>query len=425
MNVKKILKNMDFSVDKNEMKKLKLKVDEFLQVLRKEAAKECDAEVFLGGSFAKGTLVKSNEYDADIFVRFDWEYESLSEELEKILKPVTKLTGLKIKRMHGSRDYFRLDAGEGLTFEIIPVSKIKKVREARNVTDLSYFHVNYIRKKMTEKLRRELALAKKFFKSNGFYGAESYIQGFSGYGLECLIIYYKSFEKMLRQLVKIEGERIIMDIDKAYKKKMDVLFGLNESKIAGPIVLVDPTWKERNVLASLSWETFRKFQKVVMEFLENPGAEFFYERRRGREEFIKIARKRKAEFLELELETNKQEGDIAGTKMKKFYLFLSGLIKDYFEVLDGEFFYGGEGVVSKVYFVLKSKKEIVRAGPPLDRKEDVAKFKSANKNTFVRGGAIYSREKIDFDGRGFLEKWRGSREGTLKMRDMGMVKMGF
>ena len=42
-------------------------------------------EVFIGGSFARGTLIKQRGYDVDIFVRFDWQYEKLSEDLERII----------------------------------------------------------------------------------------------------------------------------------------------------------------------------------------------------------------------------------------------------------------------------------------------------------------------------------------------------
>lgn len=416
------LKNFDFSVSDKEFKSLRRKVDWFLGELVGETKKSYDADVFLGGSFAKGTLTQSDEYDADVFVRFDWKYENLSDLLEKVLKKVVKKHNLQIRRMHGSRDYFRVYKDRKLTFEVIPVVRIKKVREARNVTDLSYFHVRYVKKNLSKRMKKELALAKKFFKAQGVYGAESYIHGFSGYGLECLIIYYKTFEKMLKELIKVkESEKLVIDIERFYKRKNDVFFELNESKLHSPVILIDPTWKERNVLASLNWETFAKFQRAAREFLKKPSESFFFDYGFDEKKF----KGRGGEFVHLILETNRQEGDIAGTKMKKFSGMLARILKDYFEVLDKKFTYSGEGARADFYLLLKAKKEVLKTGPPLDKKKDVTKFKKANKKVVKEGGSIYARMRIDFSAKEFLKRWKQSKEGQIKMADMCISKLNF
>jgi tRNA nucleotidyltransferase (CCA-adding enzyme) len=416
------LKGIDFSVDGEELKVLKKELTYFLAKLRAEVRKNFDADVFLGGSFAKGTLSKSEEYDADVFVRFDWKYDNLSDRLEDILKPIVKSEKFNVKRMHGSRDYFKIWKNRKLTFEIIPVTRIKNVKMARNVTDLSYFHVNYVKKNLKGKMAKELALAKKFFKANGVYGAESYIHGFSGYGVECLIIHYKSFEKMLKALAKVKkGERIVIDLKKFYKRKDDVFYELNESKLHSPIVLVDPTWKERNVLASLSRETFEKFQEVAKKFLKNPSEKFFYDKKFDDAELKKKAKGK--ELLHIVLETSRQEGDIAGTKMKKFSKLLEKIVGEYFYVSGEEFIYPGEGNKADFYLILKSKREVLKIGPPLDKKKDVAQFKKAHKKVVKKGGAICVRVKVNFSGKEFAKKWVGSKDGRLKMDGMSITKL--
>jgi len=324
-----------------------------------------------------------------------------------------------MEKMHGSRDYFRIYYSDKLTFEIIPVLRIKNVKEARNVTDLSYFHVNYVKRKLKGKAKEQLALAKKFFKANGIYGAESYIHGFSGYGLECLITDFKSFEKMLKELVKVKDKRIIIDPAGYYKKKEEVFFELNESKLHSPIILIDPTWKERNVLASLNWETFRKFQNVARKFLKNPSVEYFEKK----EPDVSKIKKKKGEFLYIVLETDRQEGDIAGTKMKKFAGFLDRELGRYFKVLEKEFFYSGEGTKAELYLVLKTKREVLKIGPPLGRKKDVARFRKANKKTFVKNGILHACVKVSFSGKEFVKKWARSKEGRLKLEGMGISKI--
>jgi tRNA nucleotidyltransferase (CCA-adding enzyme) len=158
------------------------------------------ADVFVGGSLAKGTLVRKEVYDSeerkssasqtfskkvydvDIFVRFDGE-KYKDDEISGILGKALSV-GKGVKKIHGSRDYYQKIV-EGIVIEIIPVLKIKKPEDAENVMDLSYFHVNYLLKKIKKKkkLVDEIILAKSFCHAHNCYGAESYIRGFSGYSL--------------------------------------------------------------------------------------------------------------------------------------------------------------------------------------------------------------------------------------------------
>ncbi len=232
-----------------------------------------DAQIFIGGSFAKGTIVKKPIYDVDIFVRFSWKYDAISDILESVLKNTVKRAGLRLERIHGSRDYFKCyPAGNNYYLEIIPVTKIAKPHQERNVTDLSYFHVAYVKKKI-KGLEDEIRLAKAFCQAQRVYGAESYIRGFSGHALDCLIIHYKSFVKMLRELVKVKPDnRLVIDTEKYYKKKQEVFFEMNENRLHSPVILVDPTYKERNALAALSHETFATFQAAAKAFLKQPDA---------------------------------------------------------------------------------------------------------------------------------------------------------
>ena len=141
------------------------------------------AEVFAGGSIAKGTFLK-NDHDVDVFVKFDLKYsgKDISKILGKILKP------LNPKLVHGSRDYFSVE--DNLIFEIIPVLNITKSEQAENIMDMSPLHVDWVIKNSNVKLRNEIRLAKQFCKSINVYGAESYIKGFSGHVLDILVIYY-------------------------------------------------------------------------------------------------------------------------------------------------------------------------------------------------------------------------------------------
>ncbi len=404
--MKKVVDDSELFVDDNYIKELKEASVAVIEGLQEGLTEnEVDAEVFIGGSFAKGTIMKSNDYDIDVFVRFDWKYEDLSKHLSKVVNLAGKKVGKKVKEVHGSREYYQIIFSDKLTFEIIPVTKIKKPQEERNVTDLSYFHVNYVQKKLKNNaLVREILLAKKFCKANNFYGAESYIEGFSGYALECLIIYYGSFEKMLKGLVNVGHEKLIIDIEKDYKTKAEIFMELNESKTQGPVILIDPTWKERNALAGLGEETFRKFQNRSVEFLAKPAKEFFEWKEFSKEDFEEYAKKKKYELIEVDLETERQEGDIAGTKMKKFARFLVWNFREFFEVTKWEFVYSGLGQKSKAYFVLKSKGVVLKEGPPLIMERDAKEFIKVNKEVFSKKGKLWAKIKED-NGKDFLNRW--------------------
>ena len=424
MNAKRVLEEIVSSLVTKELqvKALKEETKKITYLIENELKNsKISAEVFVGGSFAKETLVKEEFFDIDIFVRFDWRYEDISRLLTNILGKIKKKTKLKIEKLHGSRDYFRIIRGR-IIFEIVPVVKIKRPKEARNVTDLSYFHVNYVRKNI-KKLAKEIVLAKQFCKSQKIYGAESYINGFSGYALECLIIYYKSFEKMLKELIKVKlGERLIIDPAKSYKKKGDVLFEMNESKLGSPIILVDPTWKERNALAALSRETFERFQEIARQFLKKPNKSFFEIKKFDIEHFKNKAKKEKGEFVKIEIGTNKQPGDIAGTKLKKFSNYLTRGLSRFFEIKGKEFDYTGENKAT-LYLIAKSKGEIIKIGPPKTLEKNAREFKKQNRNVFEKNGILHAKIKINFTAKKFISDFSKIYHKNIKDMDIVGLKV--
>lgn len=399
MNVKNVLKNLNFSIEKNELHEIEKKTREIVFLIKNQVARrKIKADVFVGGSFGKKTLMKSHKQDIDVFLRFDKVYENISALTENVSKYVAEKINCPLEKIHGSRDYFRI-VSEDIIFEIIPVRKIKRGGEAQNVTDLSYFHVGYIKRNSNPRLLREIILAKKFCKAQRIYGAESYIQGFSGYALECLIIYYGSFEKMINTLVKF-SEREIIDPARFYKCKADAIVQINASRIQGPIVLVDPTWKERNVLSALSYRTFDKFKKSCKSFLKKPSESFFLERDLD----INKIKSRKGEFVHAQLKTDRQEGDIAGTKIRKVSEFLIRKLGRYFKIVAEEFDYLG-GQEGDLYVVVKPLGEIIRRGPNLTQKKHAEKFRKYNEKVFVKDGVLYTLEKVEVSAKEFLKKF--------------------
>ena len=373
--------------------------------------KKIRAEVFLGGSLAKDTLVRKDIYDIDIFVRFDKSYDN---------KKISALLGKSIpkaKKIHGSRDYYQV-VMDKIIIEIIPVLKIKKPEEAKNVTDLSYFHVNYILNqiKKNKNLVGEIRLAKTFAHAKNSYGAESYIHGFSGYALELLICHYKTFLKFIKEITKLDitKQKLVIDDSNFYKDKDKVMYELNASKMNSPIILIDPTFNVRKALSSLYKETFYKFQNSCREFLRKPSSDFFV-KKNIYDDF------KKHDPVILIIKTNKQAGDIAGTKSKKFFDFFLSRLKKEFEIRKSGFEYSEEANNATFYIVHSKKKDEIIKGPPITAVNNLSRFKKVHPKAFIKKGFAHVKLKHELK---FNEWFKGFLKTEKKfIKDMSIVKV--
>jgi len=384
------------------------------------------ADVFVGGSLAKNTLIKKANYDVDIFLRFSKKYSE--DQIKKHTRKIFfwfRVPGqrIKVKRIHGSRDYYKiiLKSRKGFSFEVVPSVKVSNPSEARNITDLSYFHVDYIRNKASKnkKLVDEILLAKSFCHAQKCYGAESYIRGFSGYAIEILVSHYKTFRKFLLEMIKVD-DQLILDPGKLYKSKKEIIDSLSKAKLQGPVVLIDPTFKERNAANALSKETFEKFQSKAKSFLKEPNYSFFEYKRVDIPYFRATAQEIKGIFAVLELRTKKQAGDVAGGKMLKFSKLLTREIDKYFEVVEQEYDYWG-AKKSNVYYVLKRRAEIIHVGPNIHHEKAVRAFKAKHRIWYEEGGQIKSAMPTDLSIKEFLKRFNKKHKKTIKQ--MGVKKV--
>ena len=418
MRINSILKEVLEKVKppKQEFEKIQSLVSIFLKDFEERLKKlKINAEIFLGGSFAKNTVIKKDHYDIDVFLRFNEKYKD-----QDLSKLTSKLLDKKATLIHGSRDYFRISLTPHTYIELVPVKKIKTPKEAVNITDLSYAHVAYIKRKVkSSKLLDEIRITKAFCYANNCYGAESYIKGFSGYALELLVFNYGSFLKFIKAMVKVK-DKLVIDMEKHHKNKKTVLLDLNSSKLQSPVILIDPTFKSRNALAALSYETFKKFQKVSSSFLKSPSAKAFELEKTDLEKIKKTASSKDQEFILLEVDTNKQAGDIAGSKLLKFYNHIFKEITVFFTVKNKGFNYNKEKT-ARYFFVAKSKGELKLEGPKLNDKKNILKFRKKHKSIFIKAGKIYTKEKIKFNLKGFMENWK--KKNSVKLKEMYITSL--
>lgn len=85
------------------------------------------------------------------------------------------------------------------------------------------------------------------------------------------------------------------------------------------------------------------------------------------------------------IETDRQEGDIAGTKLKKFHYALEHEIAKEFELIKHYFVYSGARHAD-VYLLVRPKKEIVVRGPPVALKNTCLRSKRCTRKYLRKMG---------------------------------------
>jgi len=374
------------------LKKVDLFIHEIRLVLQKS---KTDAFVMLGGSAAKGTFVK-NDFDCDIFVRFQYDKykdKPISDILEKALK---KIKQIKFERVHGSRDYFQ-GKWHNMDFEIIPVLYVTHPNQAKNITDMSPLHVEWLNQHIDEKLKDEILLTKLFCKAQKVYGAESYMNGFSGHVVDLLTAHYGTFKNLLKEASNWEEKHVI----NMSQHHIDPLKDLNPDKIQSPLIIVDPVQPQRNAAAAVGYEQFYLFKNKAKDFLKKPDIIFFKRKTITKTDLKKQKQQaKKKDQIMIILKALPLHGklDTIGTKILKAL----EKIKKIYELSDFTIIkacWDWEEDQEKqaiLWFVIKEKelsKKKERIGPPLKMKKDSSAFRKKHKKTYIKNNRVYAEVK--------------------------------
>ena len=327
----------------------------------------------LGGSVAKRTNLKGSA-DIDIFARFK-DDNAASDKLQEVLESYNP------ERIHGSRDYFQISY-QGYCIEVVPVKLINDPKKANNVTDMSPLHVKWANKKLNDKLRDEIRLAKQFCKAQKIYGAESHIQGISGHVIDIFVIYYGTFIQLLKQ-ASVWGDKVIIDIEKHGTAKE-----LNKSKRVSPLIVIDPIQPERNAAAGLNKESFNKFKESAIKFLETQDKEMFVIKDLDEESF----KKKHKNVVIIHYQPLEGKDDVVGSKIRQAINYIRKNTQEFYPTeIEWDF--------NKALFAFKEKKlnkKMILQGPPRNKLADSKKFEKAHKNTFTKDGRVYAEEEREY-----------------------------
>ncbi|MBN1274668.1 nucleotidyltransferase domain-containing protein [Candidatus Woesearchaeota archaeon] len=346
-------------------------------------AAKIGAEAMLGGSYAKDTYLEG-DHDIDVFVRFEEKYKD--EEMPDLLSlAISGLGG--VRRVHGSRDYFQLEK-DGFSFEVVPVLKIARAEEARNVTDISPLHVAHVKQAIAKRpvLAGDIRLAKLFCKAAKVYGAESYINGFSGHVLDTLVLHYGGFQALV-EAASSWGEHEFID---PAGERGDAGF-LNPAKRQSPLILLDPLQPERNAAAALSKERYDRFRHAAKGFLARPDESYFTPIPFTKEEVTERHPGKPA--LCYALTPLQGSKDVVGTKLLKAHQHLIKRARaEGFSIIDEAFEFSGDEAFAAVIVEQEPLPATMeREGPPVSVRKDVDRFREAHGSAVEeRDGRLYA-----------------------------------
>jgi tRNA nucleotidyltransferase (CCA-adding enzyme) len=305
--------------------------EDLIKVIKKELeAIEREVTVNIFGSISRDTWL-SYEKDIDVFVRFPTTYTK--KQLEDAVTSVGQRVLIKPEKRFAEHPYIR-GLYHGFSVEIVPCYHVDDTSKRLSAVDRTPFHDEFVRKNLKKK-QNEVRLLKQFLKGLGSYGAEAKIEGFSGYLCELLIIFYGSFEDVLKAASSWKTP-----IALAIQDEID--FGRFQSS---PLIFIDPTDNGRNVASALNQENLSLFIYAAKEFLKSPGLSFFFpeKRRVSTPQVLKKFRLRRTHVISIKFKTFEVIDDILYSQLRKALRLLDKVFqKSGFLVINSGFFVAEE-----------------------------------------------------------------------------------
>jgi len=230
---------------------------------RAEAALEdhgVDGDVLHVGSTARGTWL-AGDRDIDLFVRFPTDFDRA--DLERLGLEIGHTVLPDGHEEYAEHPYVTGDY-EGFAVDLVPCYAVDSANDTRSAVDRTPFHTQYIERRLSGDLAREIRLFKRFLKGIGAYGSDLRTEGFSGYLAELLVLEYGGFESLLEAAADWQPP-LTLDPENH-----------GEATFDDPLTLIDPTDPERNVAAVLSAANLARLQHYARDLLADPRAEPFF-----------------------------------------------------------------------------------------------------------------------------------------------------
>jgi hypothetical protein len=127
--------------------------------------------------------------------------------------------------------------------------------------------------------------------------------------------------------------------------------------------------------------------------------------------------------MKLEVTTNKQAGDIAGTKLRKFFRFFINESLRYLDISASDFDYDEKTNLGKILISAKPKKQILFNGPPVSMVEQLKKFKKEHKKINIKDGKTSALEKGYSSFENFLNDFQNKNSDVIESMDVSNLRI--
>lgn len=296
--------------------------------LANSLAKKHKARAMLAGSLTRDTWLP-DKLEFDVFVCFP---EKLKEkQMEhaglQIGQAIARKLKAEWKTEYAEHPYTDIQYN-GIDIDVVPCYAVQSAEKIKSAVDRTPFHVQFIEKHLPARLADQVRLLKQFSKAARIYGADTKTEGLSGYTCELLTIQCKSFLGFLKAVAKWKPGEIV-DLQKVVDKKN--LSEFRKKFWSQPLVVLDPTDKNRNTAAALTPKNFFVLKKRAEEFLKKPAAEFFFHPKHEpitEKELVETQMKRRTETVVVKFIPPKVVPDILWPQLRKFSERLQNILEE-------------------------------------------------------------------------------------------------
>lgn len=338
-----------------------------------------DVNCRLVGSMAKNTSLM-DKADIDIFMTFPLSYPE--EDLKKYglefgRHCIEEVNG-KQEIRYASHPYVTGIIDE-FEVDFVPCYNIKDAGELKSAVDRTILHTDYVQSHLKEKEAGQVLLLKKFMTCVNTYGANSKVNGFSGYLCELLILKYHTFENVVEAAANKWHNRYKIDLEN---------YGTS-GNYKDPLIVIDPVDKNRNVAAALSMQKFSEFIIACRNFLDNPKKEFFEDKKIDvkKEELMAEFNERNTKCYVLSFNVPQLPDDVIYPQVNKTMQSLINVSKIYdFNIIEGNFYIDNNNIAHIIleYDVDRLSNVKIHHGPVVKYKENGLNFKRKYPNAYIK-----------------------------------------
>jgi len=251
----------------------------------------------------------------------------------------------------------------------------------KSATDRTPYHTEYMLQHLTDDLKLEARILKRFMKGVGVYGAEIRVGGFSGMLVETLTLRYGSFTRTLEKSA-VWRSRTVTEVEPSGRLETKL-----REKFDSPLVVVDPVDPNRNLAAAVRTDKLWEFVAVGRQFLSDPGLSYFYptpSKPKTRPELQRRLKQSKCDIIVAVFPHSHVILDVLWGQLLSLEKSLANLVERHqFRVLRSGV-WGDAERISAIFLAVESAQlptSLLHVGPPVEKMEESKAFLDRHVNS--------------------------------------------